>query len=103
MLGGLSPNRLSLINTLIASLIAGSLGILAASITSLDSETLPLQIVPALAAALLARFTSFSVACAAGIALGIVDSLIQYVSTLSWFPTSGGIVDARGSRNWWRS
>ncbi len=91
MLGGLSPNRLSLANTLIASLVAGGLGILAASITELDSETLPLQIVPALAAALLARFTSFSIACAAGIALGIIDSLIQYVSALSWFPTAGGI------------
>ena len=31
------------------------------------------------------------IACAAGIALGIIDSLIQYVSALSWFPTSGGI------------
>jgi branched-chain amino acid transport system permease protein len=91
MLGGLSPNLLSLTNTLIASLVAGGLGILAASITELDSSTLPLQIVPALAAALLARFTSFGVACAAGIGLGIVDSLIQYLSAQSWFPTSGGI------------
>ncbi|MBV9605089.1 MAG: ABC transporter permease, partial [Solirubrobacterales bacterium] len=90
MLGGLSPNRLSMLNTLIASVIAGGIGILAASITQLDSSTLPLQIVPALAAALLARFTSFGIACAAGIALGIVDSLIQYVTSLSWFPTSGG-------------
>ncbi|MBV9801562.1 MAG: ABC transporter permease, partial [Solirubrobacterales bacterium] len=90
MLGGLSPNRLSMLNTLLASVIAGGVGILAASITELDSSTLPLQIVPALAAALLARFTSFGVACAAGIALGIIDSLIQYVTSLSWFPTSGG-------------
>jgi branched-chain amino acid transport system permease protein len=91
MLGGLSPNRLSMVNTLIASVIAGGIGILAASITQLDTETLPLQIVPALAAALLARFTSFGIACAAGIGLGIIDSLIQYVSNLSWFPTSGGV------------
>jgi branched-chain amino acid transport system permease protein len=90
MLGGLSPNRLSMLNTLLASVIAGGIGILAASITELDSSTLPLQIVPALAAALVARFTSFGIACAAGIALGIIDSLIQYVSSLSWFPTSGG-------------
>ncbi|MGH2857040.1 MAG: ABC transporter permease subunit, partial [Solirubrobacteraceae bacterium] len=90
MLSGLSPNRLSLINTVLASLIAGALGILAASITQLDTQTLPLQIVPALAAALLARFTSFGVACAAGIGLGIIESLIQYVSALSWFPTAGG-------------
>jgi branched-chain amino acid transport system permease protein len=91
MLGGLSPNALSMANTLIASAIAGGIGILAASITQLDTETLPLQIVPALAAALLARFTSFGIACATGIGLGIIDSLIQYVSNLSWFPTSGGV------------
>jgi branched-chain amino acid transport system permease protein len=90
MLGGLSPNRLSMLNTLLASLIAGGIGILAASITQLDTSTLPLQIVPALAAALLARFTSFGIACAGGIALGIIASLIEYVTSLSWFPTSGG-------------
>jgi branched-chain amino acid transport system permease protein len=91
MLGGLSPNRLSMINTLLASVIAGGIGILAASITQLDTETLPLQIVPALAAALLAGFTSFGIACAAGIGLGIIGSLLQYVTSLSWFPTSGGV------------
>ncbi|HKO26800.1 MAG TPA: ATP-binding cassette domain-containing protein [Solirubrobacteraceae bacterium] len=91
MLGGLSPNRLAILNTLLASLIAGGVGILAASITQLDTETLPLQIVPALAAALLARFTSFGIACAAGIGLGIVGSLIEYVTSLSWFPTTGGV------------
>ena len=91
MLGGLSPNRLSMINTLLASAIAGGIGILAASITQLDTETLPLQIVPALAAALLAGFTSFGIACAAGIGLGIIGSLLQYVTSLSWFPTAGGV------------
>ena len=91
MLGGLSPNRLSMVNTLLASAIAGGIGILAASITQLDTETLPLQIVPALAAALIAGFTSFGIACAAGIGLGIIGSLLQYVTALSWFPTAGGV------------
>ena len=91
MLGGLSPNRLSMVNTLLASAIAGGIGILAASITQLDTETLPLQIVPALAAALIAGFTSFGIACAAGIGLGIIGSLIEYVTSLSWFPTAGGV------------
>ncbi|MBV9416604.1 MAG: ATP-binding cassette domain-containing protein, partial [Solirubrobacterales bacterium] len=91
MLGGLSPNRLSMVNTLLASVIAGGMGILAASITQLDTETLPLQIVPALAAALLAGFTSFGIACAAGIGLGIIGSLIEYVTSQSWFPTAGGV------------
>jgi branched-chain amino acid transport system permease protein len=90
MLGGLSPRLLSLGNTLVASFIAGAVGILAAAITELDSETLPLQIVPALTAALIARFTSFSLACAAGIALGVIESLIQYASSQTWFPQAGG-------------
>jgi len=90
MLGGLSPRRLSLGNTLVASFIAGAVGILAAAITELDSETLPLQIVPALTAALIARFTSFGLACAAGIGLGILESLVQYASSQSWFPQAGG-------------
>jgi branched-chain amino acid transport system permease protein len=91
MLSGLSPNRISLANTLLASLVAGALGILAASITQLDPQTLPLQIIPALAAALIAQFTSFGVACAAAIGIGILDSLVQYASAQSWFPQSGGV------------
>ena len=91
MLSGLSPNLISLTNTLLASLVAGGLGILAASITQLDPQTLPLQIIPALAAALIARFTSFGIACAAAIGIGILDSLVQYASAQSWFPQSGGV------------
>ncbi|HTW02065.1 MAG TPA: branched-chain amino acid ABC transporter permease/ATP-binding protein [Streptosporangiaceae bacterium] len=91
MLSGLSPNTISLINTLIAALLAGALGILAASITELDPQTLPLQIIPALAAALLAGFTSFGVACGASIGIGVLYSLIGYASAQSWFPQSGGV------------
>jgi branched-chain amino acid transport system permease protein len=91
MLSGLSPNRISLANTLLASLLAGALGILAASITQLDPETLPLQIIPALAAALIASFTSFGIAVAASFGIAILDSLIQYASAQSWFPQSGGV------------
>ncbi len=90
MLSGLSPRLLSLGNSMVASFIAGAVGILAAAITELDSKTLPLQIVPALTAALIARFTSFGLACAAGIGLGIIESLIQYASSQSWFPQAGG-------------
>src|SRR5262245_63374948 len=61
-----------------------------ALVTQLDSVTLPLQIVPALAAALLARFTSFGIACAAGLGIGILNSLINYASAQTWFPTSNG-------------
>ena len=91
MLSGLSPDIISLTNTLLASLLAGALGILAASITQLDPSTLPLQIIPALAAALIASFTSFGIAAAASFGIGIMYSLLQYASAQSWFPQSGGV------------
>jgi branched-chain amino acid transport system permease protein len=78
-------------NTLLACLAAGGLGVLAASITQLNSQTLPLQIVPALAAALLARFTSFAIACAAGLLIGMAENVLYYLQTQSWFPTDHGI------------
>src|SRR5439155_1198222 len=91
MLSGLSPNIISLTNTLLASLLAGAVGILAASITQLDPSTLPLQIIPALAAALIAAFTSFGIAVAASFGIAIMYSLLQYASAQSWFPQSGGV------------
>jgi branched-chain amino acid transport system permease protein len=90
MLAGLSPNALAIANTMLASVVAGGLGVLAASLTELDAATLPLLIVPALAAALLARFTSFGFACAAGLGIGVIGSLIDYASSQSWFPQSEG-------------
>ena len=91
MLAGLSPNRLSMSNTLLACVVAGGLGVLAASVTQLNSEILPLQVVPALAAALLARFTSFGIACAAGLLIGAAENVLYYLQTQSWFPTDHGI------------
>jgi branched-chain amino acid transport system permease protein len=90
MLRGLSPTKLALTNSLIAALIAGVVGIIAAAITELDSNTLPLQIVPALAAALLAGLTSITVACVAGFGIGVLFSLITWMSGMSWFPTTAG-------------
>ena len=58
-LAGLSPDELSLANTLLASLLLGTLGIFAGSVAALDTTTLPFLVVPALAAALFARLTSF--------------------------------------------
>jgi branched-chain amino acid transport system permease protein len=91
LLAGLSANGLSMANTLLASVVAGAVGVLAASVTQLDATSLPLQVVPALAAALLARLTSFGIACAAGLGIGIINSLIDYFSTQSWFPTDHGV------------
>jgi branched-chain amino acid transport system permease protein len=90
MLAGLSPASLSLINTLLACIVAGMLGVLAGPVIQLDSATLPLQVVPALAAALFAGFTSFGIACAVGLLIGMVENNIYYLSTQSWFPTDHG-------------
>jgi branched-chain amino acid transport system permease protein len=87
VLAGLSPSRLSLANTILAALVAGGLGVLAASQTQLDPITIPLIVIPALGAALLARFTSFPIAMAAGVGLGILGSEVTYVQSLPWFPS----------------
>lgn len=90
MLAGLSPNQLSMTNTVLASAVAGAMGVVAAPLAQADSTTLVLFIVPALAAALFAGFDSLVIACVAGFAIGIGQSLMQWVATLSWFPTDRG-------------
>ncbi len=47
-------------------------------------------VVPALGAALFARFTSFGIACAAGLAIGMAQNLVYIASTKSWFPQDQG-------------
>ena len=70
--------------------VAGMVGVLAAPLITLDTQDLPLLVVPALAAALLAGFTSPVRACIAGLLLGVAQSLIYYASAQTWFPQSGG-------------
>ena len=91
MLIGLAPNQLALINTVAATIVAGALGVLAASITQLDSTALPLQVVPALTAALFANFTSFWIAALVGLSIGMLENILYYLQTFSWFPTDHGV------------
>ena len=91
LLAGLWPSRISLANTTLASMLAGALGVLVAPLSQLDPVTIPTAVVPALGAALLARFTSFGIAAVAGIAMGSIESLILYLQTRTWFPTAGGV------------
>jgi branched-subunit amino acid ABC-type transport system permease component len=96
MLAGLSPNRLAVINTVLACVVAGGLGVLVAPLVTLDAQTLAFQIVPALGAALLAGFTSFFIACSAGLAMGAVQWLLVYWQTQTWYPTDVGGAPLRG-------
>jgi branched-chain amino acid transport system permease protein len=70
------------------------LGILAAPITNLDTITVPLLIVPALGAALLANFTSFGVTVGAGIGIAMLQGWVQYQGAQSWYPK--GVLPAAG-------
>lgn len=91
VLAGLDPNSISITNSILANLTAGIVGIAAASIVGISATTIPLLIVQALAAALFARFTSFGIACAAGMSIGVGESLIFYASTKTWFPNHNGV------------
>lgn len=83
---GFSPDFLAGANWVLSTLIAGLLGILAAPITNLDTITLPLLIVPALGAALLANFTSFGLTVAAGVGIAMLQGWVQYQGAQTWFP-----------------
>ena len=96
MLAGLSPSRLAVVNTVLACVVAGGLGVLVAPLVTLDAQTLAFAVVPALGAALLAGFTSFFIACFAGLAMGAIQWLIVYWQTQSWFPTDVGGAPVRG-------
>lgn len=84
---GFSPDRLASINWIVGAVIAGIGGILVAPITTLSPGLASLLVVPALAAALVGRLTSFGLTAAAAIVMGMVESEITYLQTaVSWFP-----------------
>ena len=88
---GYSPDFLAGVNWVASTVLAGLFGILAAAINqSIDPITITLLIVPALAAALLGRFNSFTITMVAGLGIGMLSSWIQFVAGQSWFPHAGG-------------
>jgi branched-chain amino acid transport system permease protein len=88
---GYSPDFLAGVNWVASTVLAGLFGILVAPINqSIDPYTITLLIVPALAASLLARFSSFFVTTLAGLGLGMATAWIQLISNKPWFPKSGG-------------
>ena len=87
---GLSPDLLAAANWVAASVLAGAAGILVAPVTGLDPATTTLLVVPALAAALVGRLLSFGATVAAGLALGMTQSLLLLAQdNWSWIPRSG--------------
>jgi ABC-type branched-subunit amino acid transport system permease subunit len=85
---GISADRVAAVNWILASMLAAMIGILVAPITGLTPSNFTLFIIPALGAALVARFTSFTVAVAAGVAMGMAQSVLQIMEIrLDWMPS----------------
>ncbi|MFI0424511.1 hypothetical protein [Spongiactinospora sp. 9N601] len=87
---GLSTARLECANWMIASVLGGLFGMLAAPTTQLQPVTFTLLVVPVLTAALLGGFASFGVTVATAFGLGAVNSLIALFQGQPWFPTVDG-------------
>ncbi|MEV4094173.1 branched-chain amino acid ABC transporter permease [Streptosporangium saharense] len=87
---GLSTGRLEVANWMIASVLGGLFGMLAAPTTQLQPTTFTLLVVPVLTAALLGGFSSFGVTVATAFGLGVVNSLIALLQGQSWFPQVEG-------------
>jgi len=87
---GWSPDALAAANWVLASVLAGLAGILASPITALNPVSYTLLVVPALAAALVGRLSSFGVTVAAALGLGMVQSeLLRLQERFEWIPRSG--------------
>jgi len=87
---GWSPDALAAANWVMASVLAGLAGILVSPVTALNPVTYTLLVVPALAAALVGRLSSFGVTVAAALALGMAQSeLLLLQERFSWIPRSG--------------
>lgn len=78
---GFSPGLIAGANWALGSALAALAGILIAPIAGLDTATLTLLILPALAAALVGRFSSFAITAAVGIAIGSAQSLLTLYTT----------------------
>jgi len=82
---GHSPDRVAVANWALASGIAALAGAILGPITFLQPTQLTLLVVPALAAALLARFVSFPIAFAGALGIGVAQSLTtRYVTVTGW-------------------
>ena len=82
---GHSPDRLAAVNWVVATVLAGAAGILLAPITALNPVSYTLFVVPALAAAVVGRLSSFGITTAAALALGMVQSeLVKVHADVGW-------------------
>jgi ABC-type branched-subunit amino acid transport system ATPase component/ABC-type branched-subunit amino acid transport system permease subunit len=89
-LAGFSPNLLGSIAWAGGSAIVGFLVVLATPIAGLNATSYTLYVIPALACALVGRLKAIGPAVAAGLALGMIDAEITFLSSKSWWPSWAG-------------
>src|SRR5581483_722109 len=77
-LTGLSPDRLAALAWTLSGALAGLFGVLIAPLAGLNTSNYTLFVVPALAAALVGRLSSFALTCSAGLLLGMTQSELLY-------------------------
>jgi sulfate-transporting ATPase len=88
LVSGVSPERIALINWAISAAVAGLSGVLIAPLTPLLPGTYTLFIVPALAAAVLGRFSALTPAVLGGLLIGMLSSESVFLQgDLSWLPS----------------
>jgi branched-chain amino acid transport system permease protein len=83
---GYSPDRLAAATWVLAAVVGGTVAVLVSPTVGLEPVSWTLMVVPGLACALVGRLTSVGVACAAGLALGAVESEITLLSARDWWP-----------------
>ena len=87
---GISPDRIALLNWMLAGAVAGLAGILIAPLSPVVPSTYTLYVVPALAAAIVGRFQYLIPTVIAGLGIGMIQAWLIYLSgKYSWMPSSG--------------
>ena len=90
MLLGVSPDFQAGMSWVLATVLAGVGAILVAPLTDLTPTGFTLLVIPALAAGLLARFTSFGITVTAALLIGVLQNeLTNLPNKLDWLPSVG--------------
>ncbi|MEI7993232.1 MAG: branched-chain amino acid ABC transporter permease, partial [Actinomycetota bacterium] len=75
---GYSPTIIEMVNFGVAGLLAAGAAILLSPIVGLQLSVLTLMVLPALAAALVGRFSSFTVTVVGALVIGMLQALVSY-------------------------
>lgn len=87
LLLGWSPDRLAAATWVLAAVVGGGVAMVVAPTVGLDPVSWTLMVVPGLACALVGRLSAVGGACAAGLALGAVESEITFLSSQDSWPS----------------